>query len=119
MRIDRLLFFLRFAKSRALAQAMLRKGHCRLNGQRVRRVSMDVGAGDVLTLPRGREVTVVRIEALPERRGPADEARSHYHELDEQGQSDIAADPTHRSGDRQTGMRSDRAERRSEGTQRP
>ncbi len=97
MRVDRLLFFLRFAKSRALAQAIVRKGHCRLNGERLRRVSTEITPGDVLTLPRGDAVTVIRIQALPPRRGPATEARCYYHELDENGQSALAADDNRRT----------------------
>jgi ribosome-associated heat shock protein Hsp15 len=38
-----------------------------------------VKPGDILTLPRGyREVTVVRVQALGLRRGPAPEAQALY-----------------------------------------
>ncbi|BBC71436.1 RNA-binding protein [Altererythrobacter sp. B11] len=82
MRIDRLLFFLRFAKTRALAQALLGRGHVRLNGERVIRLDRMVGVGDVLTLPLGAAVRVIEILALPQRRGPASEAQGCYRALD-------------------------------------
>jgi ribosome-associated heat shock protein Hsp15 len=40
-----------------------------------------VGAGDVLTFPQARRVRVVRILALPPRRGPAPEAQACYEDL--------------------------------------
>ncbi len=82
MRIDRLLFFLRFAKSRTLAQRWVAEGHMRLNGVRVTRQDTAVVPGDVLTLPLMQSVCVVEILSLPERRGPAEEARACYRTLD-------------------------------------
>ncbi len=83
MRIDRLLHHLRFVKSRGLAQAWIAEGHIRRNGQRVLDRDLAVGVGDVLTLPIGRAVRIIQILALPQRRGPATEARSHYRDLDD------------------------------------
>jgi ribosome-associated heat shock protein Hsp15 len=82
MRIDRLLYQLRFAKSRTLAQRWIAGEHIRRNGERVTRQDLEVAAGDVLTLPLRNRVLVIEILALPARRGPASEARSHYRPLD-------------------------------------
>jgi ribosome-associated heat shock protein Hsp15 len=82
MRLDRLLFHLRFAKSRTLAQRWIAEGHIRHNGERVLRQDLAVAPGDVLTLPLRREVLVIELLALPLRRGPASEAREHYRPLD-------------------------------------
>ncbi len=82
MRIDRLLWFLRFAKSRSLAQKWVLEGHIRQNGVRIIRAGQRVSVGDVLTLPLGRAVMVIEILSLPARRGPAEEAKSCYRELD-------------------------------------
>ena len=90
MRIDRLLYALRFAKSRTLAQRWIAAGHIRRNGERVTRQDLDVAAGDVLTLPLRSEVVVIELLALPPRRGPAVEARGHYRVLDLLGESAIA-----------------------------
>ena len=96
MRLDLLLVRLRFAKSRALARRWAEEGHIRCNGVRITSGSAPVEAGQVLTLPLCRHVCVIRIDILPERRGPAAEARSHYSILDEDGAFAIAgpASPT-------------------------
>lgn len=82
MRLDLLLVRLRFAKSRAVAQRWIEEGHIRSNARRVTRADHAMKAGDVLTLPIGRGVQVIALESLPERRGPAKEAQSHYRKLD-------------------------------------
>ena len=46
MRIDRLLFTLRFVRSRTLAQRWIAEGHIRRNGERVMRQDLEVAAGD-------------------------------------------------------------------------
>ena len=93
MRIDRLLFNLRFAKSRTLAQKWIAEGHIRCNSERVTRQDLDVAAGDVLTLPLHSKVMVIELLALPARRGPASEARQCYRPLDAGGAKGIAGGP--------------------------
>lgn len=82
MRLDLLLVRLRFARSRAMARRWIEQGHIRCNRLRITRIDHPVTAGAVLTLPIGRDVRIIRIESLPERRGPAKEAQLHYRELD-------------------------------------
>ncbi len=91
MRIDKLLWFLRLAKTRSIAQAMAEEGHIRLNSRRVDRAHQKVAAGDILTLPLAAGVRVIELIALPHRRGPAAEARNCYRMLDESGAFPIAA----------------------------
>lgn len=81
MRLDKLLWYLRFAKTRPLAQALAEEGHIRLNGRRVERSAQGVRVGDVLTLPLGPGVRVIEVLSLPERRGPASEAQACYRAL--------------------------------------
>lgn len=90
MRIDLLLCRLRFTRSRKCAQEKALAGHMRINGERVRRASHAVATGDVLTFPHGHSVMVCQIEDLPQRRGPAEEARSYYRVLDPGAHSDLA-----------------------------
>ena len=90
MRIDRLLFNLRFAKSRTLAQRWIGEGHIRLNRERVTRQDQPVAIGDVLTLPLRARVLVIELVALPARRGPAREAQACYRPLDGDGAKRIA-----------------------------
>ena len=94
MRIDRLLYMLRFARSRTLAQRWIAEGHLRCNGERVVRQDLDVAPGDVLTLPLANRVLVIELVALPQRRGPASEARELYRPLDAGPANGIAGGKT-------------------------
>jgi ribosome-associated heat shock protein Hsp15 len=87
IRIDKLLFFLRFARSRALAKTMAEAGHIRLNRRRIDHAHAAVRPGDVLSLPLPSGVMLVEIIGLPLRRGPASIAAGHYRILDSQRQS--------------------------------
>ena len=81
MRIDRYLHCIRLVKSRMLAQSVIDTGHVRIDGRRVEKSSEDVRIGSVVALPLHGRVRVVRVLALPERRGPAAEARTFYEEV--------------------------------------
>jgi ribosome-associated heat shock protein Hsp15 len=81
MRIDRFLHCIRLVKSRTLAQGLLDSGHVRIDGKRVEKTSEPVRVGSTIALPLGNRVRVLRVIALPERRGPAAEARTCYEEL--------------------------------------
>ncbi len=85
LRLDRLLWFLRFCGSRAAAQQWVESGHIRANGRRVTKTAHPVRAGDVLTLPLARQVLVIRIMTLPLRRGPAPDARACYAIIADEG----------------------------------
>jgi ribosome-associated heat shock protein Hsp15 len=80
-RLDKWLWFARFAKSRSLAAKLVTDGFVRVNGGRVENAAKAVAVGDVLTVAVSRTTAVVRIEALGVRRGPAPEARTLYAEL--------------------------------------
>jgi ribosome-associated heat shock protein Hsp15 len=81
VRIDRYLFFIRLAKSRAFAQAILDDGYVRIDGKRVEKSSEEVRVGSVVALPLRGQVRVLRVVCLPDRRGPPAEARACYEEL--------------------------------------
>ena len=83
IRIDKWLWHARFYRTRVMAQTAATTGFIRLNGQRVVRASMNVGAGDVLTLPQGSQVVVVRVLGVAKRRNGAPEARLLYEILPE------------------------------------
>ena len=82
LRLDKLLWFLRLAKTRALAQQRAAEGYIRINGRRCDRAAQPVAVGDVLTMPLGARTTVIEVLALPTRRGPAPEAQACYRALD-------------------------------------
>ena len=81
MRVDRFLFFIRLVKSRTLAQSVIDEGHVRIDGKRVEKPSNQVEAGSVIALPHHGKVRILRVLALPGRRGPATEARACYEEI--------------------------------------
>ncbi|MBO1906002.1 RNA-binding S4 domain-containing protein [Microvirga sp. 3-52] len=80
-RLDKWLWFARFAKTRSLAAKLVASGFVRLNGQRTDNAAKAVAVGDVITIALSRATLVVRVEGLGERRGPAPEARQLYLDL--------------------------------------
>ena len=90
MRLDRYLFFIRLLKSRTQAQALIEEGRTRIDGKRVEKTSDQVRVGSTITLPLRGQVRVIRVLSLPERRGPAPEARASYEELGVDGASGAA-----------------------------
>jgi ribosome-associated heat shock protein Hsp15 len=83
IRLDKFLWFARIVKTRALAQTMAEEGRLRLAGRVVDRAHAPVRVGDVLSFAQRGQVRVLRIEALPVRRGPPAEARALYNEVEE------------------------------------
>jgi ribosome-associated heat shock protein Hsp15 len=81
LRIDRYLHCIRLVKSRSLAQVLIDTGHVRLDGKRVAKPSETVRIGSTIAFPLHSEVRVLRVLSLPDRRGPATEARACYEEL--------------------------------------
>ena len=85
IRLDRLLVYLRFARTRSAARAMIESHSLRRNTKRVIRSSESIAVGDVLTLVIGNDVRVVEVLSLPDRRTSPALAKSHYRELDPRG----------------------------------
>ena len=85
-RLDKFLWFARIVKTRALAQQLAEAGRLRLNGRVVDKAHAIVRPGDVLSFARHGDVRVLKVEALPARRGPPAEARALYRELAEGGE---------------------------------
>jgi ribosome-associated heat shock protein Hsp15 len=83
LRLDKFLWFARIVKTRALAQTMAEQGRLRLNGRVVDRAHAAVRVGDVLSFALRGTVRVLRVEALPARRGPPAEARTLYVEIED------------------------------------
>ena len=82
MRIDRYLHCIRLVKSRTLAQALIEQGTTRIDGKRIDKASEPVKLGSVIALPLRGQVRIIRVLALPVRRGPASEARAAYEEIE-------------------------------------
>lgn len=80
-RLDKYLWFARMARTRVLAASLVSAGHVRVNGRKVDQPSRAIGPGDVLTISLQRDVRVLRVIALAERRGPYEDARRLYEDL--------------------------------------
>lgn len=92
IRIDKWLWHARFFKTRSLAAKQVSAGHVRLNADKISKPAQNVTSGDVLTFPQGRQIRVVRVEAIGERRGPAPEAQTLYFDMTEKQES-VPANP--------------------------
>jgi ribosome-associated heat shock protein Hsp15 len=89
-RLDKWLWFARFAKTRSLAAKLVTEGFVRVNGQRAENPAKAIAVGDVLTVAAHHTTAVVRVEALGERRRPAPEARLLYSAVEVAGRDDAA-----------------------------
>jgi len=81
LRIDRYLHCIRLVKSRTLAQGLVDTGHVRIDGHRVAKTFEPVRVGSTIALPLRDRVRVLRVTALPSRRGAASEALECYREI--------------------------------------
>jgi ribosome-associated heat shock protein Hsp15 len=81
-RLDKWLWFARFAKTRTLAAKLVAGGFVRVNGQRAANPAKALLVGDIVTVAAPHTTAVVRVAALGWRRGPAPEAQQLYRELD-------------------------------------
>ena len=81
MRLDKFLWFVRLAKTRSVAQGLAEARHLRIDGRVVDKAAASVRVGDTLTFPLHDRIRVIRVLALPNRRGPAPEARTCYADL--------------------------------------
>jgi len=80
-RIDKWLWHARVVKTRSAAASLASSGHVRLNGARIDQPSKPVKPGDVVTIALDRRVRVLKVGAIAERRGSADDARVLYEDL--------------------------------------
>jgi ribosome-associated heat shock protein Hsp15 len=88
-RLDKWLWFARFARTRPMAVRLVEDGHVRIEGRRADNPAQGLRAGTVLTLALPHATIVVRVLGFAERRGPFTAARGLYERLD--GGSDDAS----------------------------
>jgi ribosome-associated heat shock protein Hsp15 len=81
MRLDKWLWAARFFKTRSLAQQALVGGRVQLNGERTK-PAHEVKVGDRVEVRVSEWRWEVKVKALSERRGPAEEARKLYDETE-------------------------------------
>ncbi|MEZ5877011.1 MAG: S4 domain-containing protein [Tepidamorphaceae bacterium] len=77
------LWHARFAPTRTRASAFVREGRVRINKVKAKRASALVRIGDVITFASPRDVRVIRVEAISDRRLGAPAAAELYTEVGE------------------------------------
>jgi ribosome-associated heat shock protein Hsp15 len=82
-RLDKWLFFARFARTRPLAARLISGDAVRVDGRRVSTPGYHLKTGDVLTLGLPHMTCVVKVLELGVRRGPAPEACMLYEMVSE------------------------------------
>ena len=80
-RLDKWLWCARFMKARGDCAGLVGEGAVRINRQPTDKPHARLRIGDVLTVAIRGDVRVMRVLALPERRGPPAEARTLYEEI--------------------------------------
>ncbi|MFN3591085.1 MAG: S4 domain-containing protein [Thermaurantiacus sp.] len=78
LRLDKWLWYARLARSRSAAQALCESRRLRLDGRVIDRSCARVRPGSVIAFAEGDRVIVVRVEGIPDRRGPFLEAQTFY-----------------------------------------
>ncbi|GGE92571.1 RNA-binding S4 domain-containing protein [Sphingomonas prati] len=81
LRLDKYLCYVRMAKTRSLAADLAAEGHLRIDGRTVARAHAPVRIGNVLSFALHGRVRILRVEAIPVRRGSPTEARACYTDL--------------------------------------
>jgi ribosome-associated heat shock protein Hsp15 len=81
VRLDKWLWAARFFKTRSLAQQAVAGGRVQLNGDRTK-PAHEVKANDMVVVRVGDWRWEVKVIALSDRRGPAEEARKLYDETE-------------------------------------
>lgn len=80
-RLDKFLFYARFCRTRAVAAALIARGHLRINRQPTEKPHARLRLGDILTLPLADRVVVIEIVAFAKRRESAPLAQALYKEI--------------------------------------
>lgn len=81
LRLDKWLWFARLAKTRSLAQRLVTDGRVRVNRERAIKPSQKIGPGDLVSVRIGERLRLLKVAALGERRGPAQEAAGLFVDL--------------------------------------
>ncbi len=81
LRLDKFLYFARFAKSRAKSVALIQGGGMRIDGKPVMSTHVEVKVGQTIALMKHNRFRAIRVLGIPARRGPAAEAQACYEDL--------------------------------------
>lgn len=94
-RLDKFLWCARVLRGREDCAALAAQGGIRINRQPTEKPHAKVRVGDVLSFVWHGEVKIWRVLKLPDRRGPAAEARALYDEIMEPSSCTAAGSPAY------------------------
>lgn len=80
-RIDKWLWHARFFKTRSLAQKQVVTGKIRVDREKISSPSRKVLIGNVLTITRERDIKIIEILDIADKRGPYSQAQLLYNDL--------------------------------------
>ncbi len=80
-RIDKWLWHARFFKTRSIAQKHVISGKIRVDKEKASNASRQVKLGNVLTITLERDIKIIEILGIANRRGPFSEAQLLYNDL--------------------------------------
>jgi len=77
-RIDNWLYRLRFAKTRGVAQKIIKDGKVRINKIKIKKPSNKIKYGDIITLNKNDEILVLKVIGFTKRRLNYKNAKTCY-----------------------------------------
>lgn len=80
-RIDKWLWHARFFKTRSIAQKQVVTGKIRVDREKISSPSRKILIGNVLTITRDRDIKIIEILGLADKRGPFSQAQHLYNDL--------------------------------------
>jgi len=80
-RIDKWLWHARFFKTRSLAQKQVATGKIRVDSEKISSPSRKILIGNVLTITRDRDIKIIEILGIADKRGPYSQAQLLYNDL--------------------------------------
>lgn len=80
-RIDKWLWHARLYKTRSIAQKQVATGKIRVDREKISSPSRKVTTGNVLTITRERDIKIIEIIGISDRRGPYSEAQLLYNDM--------------------------------------
>ena len=80
-RIDKWLWHARFFKTRSIAQKQVTTGKVRVDREKISSPSRKVLPGNILTITMSRDIKIIEIVGIAEKRGPYIQAKLLYNDL--------------------------------------
>ena len=81
LRLDIYLYYIRIFKSRSIATKFVSNNRLRISGQVTQKPHKMITIGDVLTMTINDNIKVLKVLAIPNRRGPYSESLNFYEDI--------------------------------------